>query len=167
MRWLFFALVLIHGAIHVMGFAKAFGLAELPQLTQPISRAMGTAWLAAALAMFATGVLYVRESQLWWAIGLAAVVISQLVILSAWSDARLGTVANLLVLVGVVHGFASLGPVSFRTEYRGAVRERVPPTISPPLVTEADLEPLPEPVRKYLRIVGVIGQPRVHHFRAE
>jgi len=167
MRWLFFALVLIHGAIHVMGFAKAFGLADLPQLTQPISRAMGIAWLAASLAMLATGVLYVRESQLWWAIGLAAVVISQLVVLSAWSDAKFGTVANVLVMMGVVYGFASLGPVSFRAEYRGVVRERVTPMVSPLLVTEADLDPLPEPVQKYLRVVGVVGQPRVHHFRAE
>lgn len=167
MKWLFFALVLTHGAIHVMGFAKAFGLAELPQLTQPVSRAMGITWLAASLAMFATGVLYVRESQLWWAIGFAAVVISQLVILSAWSDARFGTVANVLVLMGVFYGFASLGPLSFRAEYRRAVEERIPATISLPVITEADLEPLPESVQRYLRIVGVVGQPRIHHFRAE
>ena len=33
-----FAIVLVvHGVIHLLGFAKAFGLAELPQLTQPIS----------------------------------------------------------------------------------------------------------------------------------
>jgi hypothetical protein len=35
MRWIFVALMLVHGLIHFMGPAKAFGLAELPQLTQP------------------------------------------------------------------------------------------------------------------------------------
>ena len=62
-----------------MGFAKAFGLAELPQLAKPMSRPMGIGWLAAALAMFAMVVLYIRESQNWWAIGLAAVVMSEVV----------------------------------------------------------------------------------------
>lgn len=167
MKWLFFALVTIHGAIHLVGFTKAFGFAELPQLTQPISRAMGVAWLAASVTMLTAGVLYIRESEVWWAVGLGAVVISQLVIFSAWGDARVGTVANALILAGVAYGFASLGPTSFRAEYRASIRERAAQAGSPPLVTEADLEPLPQPVRTYLRVAGVVGQPRVDHFRAE
>jgi hypothetical protein len=34
------------------------------------------------------------------------------------------------------------------------------------LVTEADLAPLPAPVQRYLRLVGVVGHPRVGNFRA-
>jgi hypothetical protein len=34
------------------------------------------------------------------------------------------------------------------------------------LVTEADLERLPEPVRAYLRVTGAVGRPRVRHFHA-
>jgi hypothetical protein len=34
------------------------------------------------------------------------------------------------------------------------------------VVTEADLAPLPPPVQRYLRFAGVVGQPRVQHFRA-
>ncbi len=47
MRWIVVGVLALHGLIHAMGFAKAFGLAELPQLVQPISRAMGVAWLLA------------------------------------------------------------------------------------------------------------------------
>ena len=43
MRWIVAILLAVHGLIHLMGFAKAFGYAELPQLTQPISREMGLA----------------------------------------------------------------------------------------------------------------------------
>ena len=43
MRWIVAVLLAVHGLIHLMGFAKAFGYAELPQLTQPISREMGVA----------------------------------------------------------------------------------------------------------------------------
>jgi len=37
MRIALAVLLAIHALIHLMGFLKAFGLAELPQLTLPIS----------------------------------------------------------------------------------------------------------------------------------
>jgi hypothetical protein len=166
MRWVFFGLIVVHGLIHFMGFAKAFGLAALPQLTQPISKGMGLAWLAAGLAMLATALLLVLTPRTWWLAGLGAVLLSQIAIIASWSDAKVGTVVNVLVLAGAVYGFASQGPPSFRTEYRREVRERLSRTTSPPLVTETDLTPLPEPVQRYLRLAGVVGQPQVHHFKA-
>ena len=41
MRSAFFGLLVVHGLIHLMGFAKAFELGEFPQLTQPVSSALG------------------------------------------------------------------------------------------------------------------------------
>ena len=41
MRWAFAFIIGLHGLIHLMGPAKAFGYADLPQLTQPISRGEG------------------------------------------------------------------------------------------------------------------------------
>lgn len=58
-RIAFAVIVVIHGLIHLMGFAKAFGLAALPALTQPISRAMGVVWLSAAILTIGTGVAMV------------------------------------------------------------------------------------------------------------
>jgi len=166
MKWVFAGLIATHGLVHFLGFVKAFGIAELPQLTQPISRGMGLAWLAGGLALVATGVLVLIAPGSWWKVGFAAVVLSQTIIISSWSDARFGTPVNLLVLAGVVYGFVSEGPPSFRREYLREVRERVAESVSPPLVTEADLAALPEPVRRYLHATGAVGQPRVHHFNA-
>ena len=45
MRWVFAGIIAVHGLIHLMGPAEAFGYADLPQLTQPISRGMGLVWL--------------------------------------------------------------------------------------------------------------------------
>ena len=56
-RILFLILLAVHGLIHLLGFAKAFGLAELPQLVQPISRPWGALWLAAAALTLATAVM--------------------------------------------------------------------------------------------------------------
>lgn len=166
MRWAFFIVIAVHGLVHLLGFAKAFGLAELPGLAQPVSNAMGVAWLAAAVAMLSAAALFLLSPRLWWIAGGAAVLLSQIVIVSAWSDAKFGTVANAIVLAGIVYAFASQGPPSFRAEYRRAVEARLQQPVSPPLVTEADLAALPHLVQRYLRVTGAVGQPRVHHVRA-
>ena len=63
MRWTLAVLLAVHGLIHFMGFAKAFGYAELPQLTQPVSREMGFLWLAAGLLVIATAVALGHRRQ--------------------------------------------------------------------------------------------------------
>jgi hypothetical protein len=166
MRWVFFALFVVHGLIHFMGFAKAYGLAEFPQLARPISRGAGVVWLAAGLGLLAIAVLYLAAPRAWWMAGFAAAALSQAVIVSSWSDAKFGTLANVAVLALAVHGFAAEGPRSLRGEYRRGVGARSAPAVPSGPVTEADLAPLPEPVREYLRVTGAVGKPRVHRFRA-
>ena len=56
-------LLVVHGLIHFMGFLKAFGLAEMPQLAGPISRPLGALWLAAGLAMLAAAGLWTPPRQ--------------------------------------------------------------------------------------------------------
>ena len=65
-----FAIVLVvHGIIHMLGFAKAFRLAALPQLTQPISPSFGALWLLAALLFLASAAALFVWPRWWWAIG--------------------------------------------------------------------------------------------------
>jgi hypothetical protein len=56
-------------------------------------------------------------------------------------------------------------PFSLRREFDRDVRTLIGPVVSAPPVTDADLAHLPPPVQQYLRIVGVVGQPRVGNFR--
>jgi hypothetical protein len=59
MRVLLAVVLVVHGLIHLLGAAKGFRLAVLPQLTQPVSAGMGLAWLVAALLFLAAaGSLY-------------------------------------------------------------------------------------------------------------
>lgn len=163
MRLLLVALLVVHGLLHLMGFAKAFGLAALPQLTVPIARPTGALWLVAALLMLAAAA---APPRFFWAVGLAAVVASQAVIVSSWGDAKFGTLANVAVLLAAAYGFAAHGPFSLRAAYASdlaAQRDRV---AAEGVVTEADLVGLPEPVRRYLRVTGSVGQPRVGNLRA-
>lgn len=156
--------LVVHGLIHLMGVGKAFGVADLPQLTQPISRTWGLAWLAAALLVLASAAALATGARRFWIVGAVAVVVSQVVVLSSWRDAWAGTLANVLLLALVAHGWLTEGPRSFHEEFlrdAAAVRARTP---APSNVTEADLAGLPAPVQRYLRVTGVVGQPRVANY---
>jgi hypothetical protein len=163
-----FAFVLVvHGLIHVLGFAKAFGLADLPQLTQPISPLFGTLWLIAALLFLAAAASLVIYPRGWWAIAGCAVVLSTLVIVSSWSNARFGMVGNVVALIGLIFGFLAQGPVSLRAAYDRDVERGLAHVAAAEAIIDADLVHLPVPVQQYLRVTGVVGQPRVRNFHVQ
>ncbi|HLP95209.1 MAG TPA: DUF6544 family protein [Saprospiraceae bacterium] len=164
MRYLFIFLILAHGLIHLLGFVKAFKLAEISQLTQPISRNSGLLWLLATCLLITTALLFSMASNVWWIPATAGIILSQILIFNTWHDAKFGTIANVLILLGVVFG---AGSWYFSRMYRQDVQTGL--TLanqrSPDLFTEADLAPLPEPVQRYLRYSGVLGQPKISHFK--
>lgn len=160
MRLFYSTILIIHGLIHLLGFAKAFGLAELPQLTVPIGRPMGLVWaLAAGLVLGGAAApwLWPRGG---WVVALAAALVSQGVILSSWSDARVGTLPNILLLAVAILGAVTYGPFSLYARYRADVAAL--PTAAPGPVLETELVTLPAPVARYLRHVGVVGRPHVN-----
>lgn len=165
MGWVVVSVLVVHGLIHLMGFAKAFGFAELPQLTQPISRAWGVAWLLAAILTLASALALGLGARRFWAIGAVALVVSQVVIVSSWRDAWAGSIANLVLLLAVGHGWLTEGPRSFHAQFvRDAAAGRAR-AVEAPLITPSDLAGLPAPVQRYLSLVGVVGQPRVRNCR--
>ena len=166
MRILLSVVILVHGLIHLMGFAKAFRYAELKELTQEISRPVGVLWLVCCLALVGAGVLFILHRDTWWWVAAPALVLSQALILMSWRDAKFGTLANLIILVPLVAAALEARPASYRNQYRTAVLEGLARAAEMPLVTEADLQPLPAPVQRYLRYVGALGQPRIRSFRA-
>ena len=167
MKIVFALLLVFHGLIHLSGTAKAFGFADLPQLTQQINKPMGLVWLCAAVLFVATTIALFAWPTRWWLIGAAAIVVSQVAIVSSWTDARFGTIANAIALVGVIVGFASLGPGSLRAEFERDVTDGVRRTAATPLLNHADIAALPSIVQRYVRASGAIGQPRVQNFRAQ
>jgi hypothetical protein len=166
MRFVLVAIIVLHGLIHLMGFAKAFRFAELPDLKLSISKRAGVLWLLGAVALTTAGALLLLRSSAWWWVGAPAVVLSQLLIVLAWRDAKFGTLANLIILVPLIAAGLEARPTSYRNRYKAAVREGVARLGVMPAVTEADLARLPQPVAEYLRYAGVVGRPRVQSFRA-
>jgi hypothetical protein len=148
----FAVIVLIHGALHLIGATSEWGWA----------------WIAAAVLVVAAGVLVLwRVDWSWIVLGVAAVG-SEAVIATSWSDARAGTAGNAIMLLAAGYGFVARGPRSLHAQYRrlAAAANARSAAAPPDVVTEADLEGLPAPLAAYLRTCGVVGKPRVTSFRA-
>jgi hypothetical protein len=127
---------------------------------------MGVVWLAATtLLLAATGALWVSPRWFWLlaAVGIAT---SQTAIVTSWRDARFGTLVNVVGLLAVVYGAAAWGPFGLRAEYHRRTSRGLAQLVAAPPVTDAELTALPMPVQRYLRYVGVVGQPHVRGFRA-
>jgi hypothetical protein len=162
MRIPFLIILSLHSLIHLLGFAKAFGLASLPQLTKHITKPLGLAWLITTLLLAAAVVMLALRNNQWWIPALTGVLISQILIALSWQDARFGTVANVLILIVVI---ATLSGQRFEGSYRQDVKELLSSTVYPPdTLTETELQLLPLPVRNYLRYTGVVGKQKVTSF---
>lgn len=167
MRMAFVLLLAVHGLIHMLGFAKGLELAEVPELQESVTRTQGLLWLLAGLLFMGGGVLLIVEPRFWWIPVAAALVVSQLLIFAAWSDARVGTIANAIILIPLVLAIADLRPASLRSQYEDAVERTLAATApSDDVIRESDLDRLPPLVAAYARQVGVVGTPRVEGFHA-
>jgi len=164
LKFIFIAIALIHGLIHFMGFAKAFGYGNMPQLTKEISKPAGVFWMLTALLFIAVVALFLFKIENWWALGIIAAVASQVLIFSVWQDAKFGTIANVLVLVV---SLLSMTNALFERSYQkdvGANLERTR-TLTSVLLTEVDMQGLPTLVQNYLRYSGVLNKPKVYSMR--
>jgi len=99
MKTAFYLIAGLHGVIHLFGFLKAFGIVAFDAISHPISRFSGVIWLMAFLLFAATVYLRLSTNPYWWLVGIVAAAISQVLVISVWSDARFATIPNLLVLL--------------------------------------------------------------------
>jgi hypothetical protein len=154
----------IHGLIHVLGFAKAFHLANNTPLTKEISRLSGTLWLLTAVAFSVAAILLVLKKENWWMVAIAAVIVSQVLIFSVWKDAKYGTIANVIILiVSILSGGSAL----FESQFKRDVKQHFQSSINNEnnLLTITDLQLLPEPVQRYLIYTGALNKPKVENMR--
>jgi hypothetical protein len=166
MKTLFLILLLLHGLIHLLGFTKAFQLADVSQLNVDISKPAGLFWLMASLLFLAAFAGLLLRSNSWWIPACAGMVCSQILITMSWTDAKYGTLLNFVILVPVFISFMNSLPSSFRNRYEAAVRTELGARRDTSQVSEEDIRHLPLPVQKYLRYTGAIGKPKVFNFRS-
>lgn len=166
MRIALLVLILIHGLIHVLGFVKAFELSEVKQLTQTISKPFGVIWLLAFILFVLAAILFAFKNSNWWLFGIIALVISQVLIILFWHDAKFGTIPNVIILIASIIGY---GTWNFYSRYQEEVNAGLQQKeyFQNSVLTETDIRQLPEPVKRYLRYTGSIGKPKVNCFKVE
>ncbi|MFN7117227.1 MAG: DUF6544 family protein [Saprospiraceae bacterium] len=159
-RAFFVIILLLHALIHIMGFVKAFKLADIQQLTLPISKTAGMLWLLSALLFIITIVLLIIKNDMWWMVAIPAVVLSQLLIFQVWQDAKYGTIINIITAVAIIIGY---GVWNFNIKAKQQL-QGILPTQSFPLeiITQAHLDPLPPVVQRWLKRAQVIGKERIN-----
>lgn len=89
----------IHGLIHLMGFLKGFQLANIQQLKVPISKPAALAWLISFLLFATTVNLYLSDISYYLGTGFTGILVSQILIIQSWEDAKFGTLPNLLFAI--------------------------------------------------------------------
>jgi hypothetical protein len=164
MRYVLAFVVIFHGLIHFMGFAKAFGYGKMTQITKSISKPLGLLWLFSALLLIVTGFLFLLNNEYWWPFAFLSCLLSQILIFTVWHDAKYGSVANAIILLVAVFAFVAQ---DFKAKYRHDVEKLLTASSieEGDLLTENDMVHLPEPVKKYLRYAGCVGKPKVKNFK--
>ena len=154
---LFTGIILMHGLIHLMGFVKAFKLAEIQGLSLPISKTSGLFWLLTAILFMAGCVLYWLKLQGSTILFVLGIILSAILIIPAWSDAKFGIIPNIMALILV---FASLSSCNVKKLATSEVQE-ILSTYTPNMqvVAENDLIDLPLPVKNWLSNSGIVGKP--------
>ncbi len=114
-------LIALHGVIHLFGFLKAFGISSISAfhaISQPISKAFGILWLFTFVLFASTTVLLVVQSNYWGLTGIFGVILSQVLIINYWGDAKFGTILNMIILVAISVASSTLGFKNQITEER-------------------------------------------------
>lgn len=157
MRIVLIILIGIHGLIHLFGFLKAFNLSEFNAITHPISKTFGVLWLLAFLLFSITLILYFFRPNYWWLSGFFSVTISQLLIFNYWSDAKFGTIANLIILFAAIVANSYLRFENQLKEERNVLYQSAHPK-NLEIIDKQSFNNLPLIIQKWLSNSGVIGK---------
>lgn len=168
MRIALIVLLVVHGAIHLLGFLKAWGLAALPQMSgrtiipldASATHVVGILWLLATAILLIAAAMRIAALESWWLAGAVGLLLSQGLVILAWPDAKAGTVANLLILIAVLVAGATARFDRKVADDRATLLAEVVAMPGAPVRPE-ELADLPAPVRRWLTRAGVVGRPRV------
>jgi len=106
-KWLLVTVMAVHGLIHLMGGFSELGIAKIEGLSgktlflipDTLRTILGVVWLI-AVALFLISALGLAIDQRWWKIiAIGAVIVSQILVVIWWTDAKWGTIPNILIVI--------------------------------------------------------------------
>ena len=166
MKFVFGFILLLHALIHVMGFAKAFQLANINQLTQSIPKPIGMLWLFTALLFVVTLILFLLKKEWWFIIAIVAVIVSQTLIILFWKDAKFGTILNIIILLVSI---STYGNYQFNKMVQKESKQILQNSQveNLPVISKDDINHLPKTVQKWMKNSGAIGKEKIVSVRLQ
>jgi hypothetical protein len=168
-RFILVLILVLHALIHLVGFTKYFRTEQAVQIgTNAVasidtggSKILGSLWLATCLLFLATATMYALKKDSWWVVGMAALLISQILILMEWESAKFGTIANIIVVLVMI---PAIGSWQFNNMVNHELNTFLPTAqpLQKQVVTEEMLKPLPPIVQKWLRRTNIVGKEVIH-----
>ena len=155
LRWCLASFVLLHGLIHLLGPASAFGWGQAKALDGRISRPLGWLWMINCLVFVLAALLLGLQQPAWWIWALFALLLSQALVFSAWSLAKAGSWINGLLLLPVL---VAWGQARWQGQWQDAVTAL--DASSPAAAIHArPVESLPRVVRLWLTHSNALNRP--------
>ena len=164
LRIVFAGLLILHGAIHLVGFGSAWNLGTgsalsgktLFVLTGTRGKIVGILWLIACILLMLAATLYLLRKENFWIVAVISIALSQTLIILYWQDARFGTIANLIALAVVIVSAAT-------SQFNASVREESGRIIEaavdrPIVVSDEEIRTLPSVVQRWLRYTKIVGK---------
>lgn len=108
MKWVLFILFVIHALIHSLGFVKSFNFFQVKELKQDISTFWGVSWIIVACLILIYAVSQLSDLKWRWFPGLLGGILSLVLIVRFWSDAKFGLILSLLILIMAVFDFLAV-----------------------------------------------------------
>lgn len=166
MRIALIILIIIHALIHLFGFLKAFGFVQFNEISVPISKLFGTIWLLASILLTIAFFLLIIQSNYWWLIAFLGILISQFLIFNYWSDAKVGSVLNLIILIALLVAFSKDRFIKKVADERTIMFEKID-TVQEKILSQTMIEDLPLPLQKWILTNGAVGKQMVNNVYLE
>lgn len=154
--------MILHGLLHLIGFAKEWNIGphqvsnRLMAVAGSGSRFAGVMWLVASVLFVTAAICFLLRRDWYWIPGALALIISQVLIFIYWSDAKYGTVLNMMIVVTVC---VSAAAMQFkRTAMRDVDQLMKEAGGYEHVISEEQIATLPYPVQRWLRNANVAGK---------
>jgi uncharacterized membrane protein YqjE len=156
-----------------MGFVHLWQISNIKTLegqsifsfSPAAGKIVGTLWLMTCTLLLIAGINHLLDNDWWWMVALAAVTISQLLIILYWPAARVGTIANVIILLVAIPAF---GYWRFSNKIDSEIKDlytNVSSKTNGRALKEENIWHLPAVVQNWLRKSGAMNREAVYAVR--
>lgn len=100
MKNIFLLILLVHGSFHLLEFGRSHFKSKVVKLQNHIPRSIGWLWLICGFLFLGVLLLKLLEINGWPFFALAAVILSQTLIILFWKKAKFGSLLNVPIVLG-------------------------------------------------------------------